>query len=285
MKKEIAKEKESSRAETEHSLQRTIKLTGPIHADDEEDSDWLHRSDGFIRDSDVGQGANGPMEHLVYGNTNYNSGTNASVDKDQVLAYHSNNIGAEIIEPASGNNLRRDDITVIQEESNNEGIGVPDTVVPGSTQATDPKERRWERDRARRASLSTQQRALINQCRHEAYHAKKTQLTEESIERERQRNRTPARRKSKREYRHRMKEERANTLHPESLVMENPQFVPEIIFTTTLIPIPSAHEWAIPDINHRPVYIESSAEPETAAENTEIHCSPKPLRNNVPRGE
>ncbi|RLN21982.1 hypothetical protein C2845_PM07G08910 [Panicum miliaceum] len=160
MKKEITREKESSRAETEHSLQQTIKLTGPIHADDEEDSDWLHRSDSFIKHSDVGQGIDTPgrgnnlnSHELNFVQSGGNQASNASVDKDQILAYHSNNTGAEIIEPESGNNLRRDDISVIQEDSNNE------------------------------------------------------------------------------------------------------------------------------------VYIESSAEPETAAENIEIHCNPKPLRNNVPRGE
>ncbi|RLN41571.1 hypothetical protein C2845_PM01G05360 [Panicum miliaceum] len=118
----------------------------------------------------------------------------------------------EIIALDSGNNLSLYDISSIQEENNE---GVPDTVVSSSAKPTDPKERNRERVRAQRASLSTGQRALINQHHREAYHAKKTQWTTAAIE----------------------------------------------------------------------PYIESSSERETAPENKEIHCSPKPLRKRVTHGE
>jgi hypothetical protein len=50
--------------------------------------------------------------------------------------------------------------------------------------------------------------------------------------------------------------------------MENPQFLPELIFPTTPVPIPSAHDLAILDKNPTPVYIESSIEQEVTAKNT-----------------
>lgn len=50
-----------------------------------------------------------------------------------------------------------------------------------SSQVIDAKERRRQRDRAKRASMSAEERSEINKKRHESYQLKKGQLTTATI--------------------------------------------------------------------------------------------------------
>ncbi|KAG2542616.1 hypothetical protein PVAP13_9NG649766 [Panicum virgatum] len=103
-------------------------------------------------------------------------------------------------------------------------------------------------------SMSTEERALINQRRRELYHVEKLLRTEEEVKKEKLRNRLPARKEGKREYKRRMKEFRAN-LHPDSIAMANPQFVPELVVPTPIELVTSASELVIPGFSGSPVYI------------------------------
>ncbi|RLN25348.1 hypothetical protein C2845_PM07G13130 [Panicum miliaceum] len=105
-----------------------------------------------------------------------------------------------------------------------------DQGIPGGPVSTDPKEHRSERDKARRASMSLHERTLINQHRRELYHSKRLLKTPQTVEVEKMRNRLPARKEGKREYKRRLKEFRANNLHPDSIAMVNPEFVPKLLF-------------------------------------------------------
>jgi len=60
---------------------------------------------------------------------------------------------------------------------------------------------------------------------------------------------------SKREYKRRLKEFRANNLHPDSIAMANPQFVPKLIIPTPIELLTSASELVIPEFSGSPVYI------------------------------
>lgn len=81
-------------------------------------------------------------------------------------------------------------------------LGTCDLLTPGEPQIIDPKEQWRERDGAQRASISAEQRALINQRRRQSYHAKKLQMAEETIEPEKTRNRLSSR-EGKRNYKRR----------------------------------------------------------------------------------
>jgi hypothetical protein len=108
--------------------------------------------------------------------------------------------------------------------------------------------------------MSAEERALINQRRRQSYHAKKSQRSEEIIECEKIRNRLPARKQGKCEYKRRMKEYKANNLHPDSIAMANPQFVPRLIFLSPVEPVKSASEWVVQESSGAPVYIQPSVE-------------------------
>ena len=125
----------------------------------------------------------------------------------------------------------------------------------GVSESINPKERRREKYRARMESMSTEERALINQHRRELYHVKKLLRTEEEVKKEKLRNRLPARKEGKREYKRRMKEFRANNLHPDSIAMANPQFVPKLIIPTPIELLTSQSELVIPEFSGSPVYI------------------------------
>ncbi|PUZ46464.1 hypothetical protein GQ55_7G080400 [Panicum hallii var. hallii] len=140
------------------------------------------------------------------------------------------------------------------------GTGACESPAHGEPQIIDPKQRRRKRDRARRASMSAEERALINQRRRQSYHAKKSQRSEEIIECEKLRNRLPARKQGKCEYKRRMKEYKANNLHPDSIAMANPQFVPRLIFLSPVEPVKSANEWVVQEFSGAPVYIQPSVE-------------------------
>jgi hypothetical protein len=93
---------------------------------------------------------------------------------------------------------------------------------------TCPKERKRQLDRARRAAMSPEQKALINKRRHESYAAKnasrKLQMTPQEKEK---------RKEMKKNYNRMVREHRANNLHPDSLAMENPHFNPQLIFPSS----------------------------------------------------
>jgi hypothetical protein len=77
-----------------------------------------------------------------------------------------------------------------------------------------------------------------------------------------------------RDYKRRVREFRENNLHPESIAMENPQFIPKIISPpkgeSTII----AEDWEMPFINGMPIYIQTSSdqglENPTVDENIEL---------------
>ena len=123
------------------------------------------------------------------------------------------------------------------------------------SESIDPKQRRRERDRAQRDSMSVQEKALINQRRRGSYHVKKWLRTKETVDREKLKNRLPARKEGKREYKRRLKKILANNLHPDSIAMANPQWVPKFISPTPIEPIKSASELEIPDFSRASIYI------------------------------
>jgi len=132
----------------------------------------------------------------------------------------------------------------------------------GETHRVCPKERRRERARAQREAMTAEKRELINKCRRDAYHAKKANRPHLSAEQNKKANRPhlSAEQKkanvkgSKREYKRRLKEFRANNLHPDSIAMANPQFVPKLIIPTPIELLTSASELVIPEFSGSPVY-------------------------------
>ena len=87
---------------------------------------------------------------------------------------------------------------------------------------TCPKEHKRELDRAQRAALSPEQKALINKRRRDLYAAKniarKLQMTPQE--------KKLTRKESNKNYKMMVREHRANNLHPDSLAMERPHFNP-----------------------------------------------------------
>ena len=63
------------------------------------------------------------------------------------------------------------------------------------------------------------------------------------------------RKEGKCEYKRRFKKTLANNLHPDSIAMANPQWVPKFISPTPIEPIKSASELEIPDFSRAPIYI------------------------------
>jgi hypothetical protein len=51
-------------------------------------------------------------------------------------------------------------------------------------------------------------------------------------------------------------------MHPDSIAMVNPQFIPKLIFPTVIESILSATDWPTPELHGRPVYIQSASEAE-----------------------
>ena len=120
----------------------------------------------------------------------------------------------------------------------------------GETHQVYPKECRRERPRAQREAMTAEKRELINKRRRDAYHAKKANRPQFSVEQKKANVKG-----SKREYKRRLKEFRANNLHPDSIAMANPQFVPELIVPTPIELVTSASELVIPGFSGSPVYI------------------------------
>ena len=119
----------------------------------------------------------------------------------------------------------------------------------------DPNERRRERARARRVSMTAEQRDIINKHRRDAYHAKKqpkmTMSAEEKKEKVNQ---------NKRASRRRIKDIRSDTLHPDSIAIENPHFEPKLISPNTLNEPVSPCDLEIPILHGGTGYIPSTLE-------------------------
>ena len=98
--------------------------------------------------------------------------------------------------------------------------------------------------------MTAEKRELINKRRRDAYHAKKANRPQLSAEQKKANVKG-----SKREYKRRLKEFRANNLHPDSIAMANPQFVPKLIIPTPIELLTSVSELVIPKFSGSPVYI------------------------------
>jgi hypothetical protein len=48
-------------------------------------------------------------------------------------------------------------------------------------------------------------------------------------------------------------------LHPESIAAENPQFTPELVHPTVVGSIVNPADWAIPELNGMPVFIQTAS--------------------------
>ena len=73
-------------------------------------------------------------------------------------------------------------------------------------------------------------------------------------------NKTPARKEAKRNYRRRQREFQQDTLHHESIAMENPKYIPEVVQPTTgvcasLGSLVSSSDWIVPDLSPSPTFI------------------------------
>jgi hypothetical protein len=128
-------------------------------------------------------------------------------------------------------------------------------------------DRRKRLARERYAAVSPGKRAMINKRRRDAATAKRILKTPEEIkEKAKQR---------KRDYKNRMKEHRANNLHPDSIAMANPQWKPELL--SPLGAKPSSRvskEMVIPEFGGNPVYVEVEVwEPQQQDETSETFLS------------
>ena len=141
----------------------------------------------------------------------------------------------------------------------------------------DPNERRRERARARRVSMTAEQRDIINKHRRDAYHAKKqpkmTMSTEEKKEKVNQ---------NKRASRRRIKDIRSDTLHPDSIAIENPHFEPKLISPNTLNEPVSPCDLEIPILHGGTGYIPSTLEDPPQEAEPSILVGKKGVPNMLP---
>jgi hypothetical protein len=85
------------------------------------------------------------------------------------------------------------------------------------------------------------------------------QQREARLERQRLHNTLPGRKQAKKISKERLKEVRKNTLHQESIAMENPIYVPEPVWSTIEVSEPhrtttSTDKWLISEVNTTPLY-------------------------------
>ena len=136
------------------------------------------------------------------------------------------------------------------------------------------EEQREEINKKRR-EISDQQKEERNKKRREAYQRKKAQstLTAESHnikERMRYANMDPNKKASIHEERKKrrrvLKELQRNTLNKESIALENPMYVPEVVPLSINetgsqgTKVTSPRDWAIPELNESPIYVQSAEE-------------------------
>ena len=102
--------------------------------------------------------------------------------------------------------------------------------------------------------MSSEQKAIINQRRREAYRAKKVENPSAITAK----NREPSRKLGKREYKRRLKDLVANNLHKDSCAIMNTSSTPKLVFPNEprLYPI---HEYDIPDLSVTPRYVPPSS--------------------------
>ena len=113
-----------------------------------------------------------------------------------------------------------------------------------------PGERRRRKAIARRAAMSPLQKEEINKRRRDARAAKRLFKTPQE--------KKETARKSKANYKQRIKEQRANNLHPDSIAMENSQFKLELIFSPgDKSPSRLSEQMEIPDFGGTLVYVET----------------------------
>jgi hypothetical protein len=98
--------------------------------------------------------------------------------------------------------------------------------------------------------MSLVSRALHNKKKRDSYVSKRLFKTpQQTIERRRQTNK---------DYKKRVKEQRENNLHPDSIAMANPQWKPELLFPPGDKPPSRVSEhMVIPDFGGSPVYVEA----------------------------
>ena len=145
-----------------------------------------------------------------------------------------------------------------------------------------PKERKRELDRARRAAMSHEQKALINKRRRDLYAqknaTKKLQMTPQEKE--------VKRKEMKKNYNRMVREHRANTLHPDSIAMESPHFNPQPIFpSSTESPKASSLDMEIPEFGGTPVYIAPAVVQNPEVETPEFDAAHTIHRHRVNSGE
>ncbi|KAG2658324.1 hypothetical protein PVAP13_1KG247105, partial [Panicum virgatum] len=110
--------------------------------------------------------------------------------------------------------------------------------------------------------MTAEKRKLINKRRRDVYHAKKANRPQGL----------------KREYKRGLKEFKANNLHPDSIAMANPQFVPKLIIPTPIELLTSVSELVIPKFSGSPVYIPPIVEQTLDDQGMESgvgHCLPR----------
>ena len=134
--------------------------------------------------------------------------------------------------------------------------------------------------------MSSEQKAIINQRRREAYRAKKVENPSAITAK----NREPSRKLGKREYKRRLKDLVANNLHnKDSCAIMNTSFTPKLVFPNEprLYPI---HEYDVPDLSVTPRYVPPSSPQvdDMVTPSTEIGTSSptkSPRRRHVSPGE
>lgn len=112
----------------------------------------------------------------------------------------------------------------------------------------------------------------MNRKHLETYHAKTPAEMSSRSEGRKVTNRTPSSVEGKRSYKKRMKEFRANNLHPESIAMLNPTWTPQLVSPQVDGDTRRACDLTIPEYNGSPVYVQSSSEPDLEDE-TYIECT------------
>jgi hypothetical protein len=125
--------------------------------------------------------------------------------------------------------------------------------------------------------MSPEQRAMLNKRRRDSYAAKNVAKRLFSTPQEKK----EKRRQINKNYQTVTKEHRANTLHPGSIAMENPQWKPKLLFPPGARPTSRvSEEMVIPDFGGSPIYVEAEVReppqeneiPETFLSNT-IHTA------------
>jgi len=167
-------------------------------------------------------------------------------------------------------------------------VNIGDVNASGSIDniVTCTKERKRELDRARRAAMSPEQKALINKRRRELYAAKnahknttrKLQMTPQE--------KKLKRKESKKNYKMMVREHRVNKLHPDSIAMESPHFSPLLVFPSSpQSPKLPSHDMEIPELRGTPFNIVPSVVQNPEVETPKLATTQTIHRHRVTTGE